>query len=128
MRSIATLALVMAVAGTPAAGAPASSSVSVAAPAACRALAPDAALPGALRQASTYDLWPGRAPGAKSDAPAETPTLTWYPPPSGWSNGTAVIIAPGGSYLGLAGVLEGAEPASWFTTREVTAFVLQYRV
>jgi acetyl esterase/lipase len=30
--------------------------------------------------------------------------------------------------VGLAGVLEGTEPASWFTTRGVTAFVLQYRV
>lgn len=133
MRSIATLLLMMAAAGSTAActtavAAPASSGASVAAPATVDALAPDAALPGVLRQASTYRLWQGRAPGAKSDSPGETPTLTWYAPPSGWSNGTAVIIAPGGSYLGLAGILEGTEPALWFNTRRVTAFVLQYRV
>lgn len=119
MRAIATLALMMAAAGTAAAGAPAH---------AVQVLASDASLPSVFRQASTYRLWPGRAPGATSDSPSQTPTLTWYPPPHGSSNGTAVIVAPGGSYLGLAGILEGTEPASWFTTRGVTAFVLQYRV
>lgn len=128
MRSILILALMMAAAGTAAAGAAASSEASVAGAGASQALTPDAQLPDVLQQASTYRLWPGRPPGARSDSPGETPTITWYPPPSGWSNGTAVIIAPGGSYLGLAGVLEGTEPASWFTTRGVTAFVLQYRV
>lgn len=88
----------------------------------------DAALPAALREGKTYRLWAGRAPGAKNDSPSETPTLTWYPPPFGWSNGTAVIVAPGGGYVGLAGVLEGTEPASWFTSRGVTAFVLRYRI
>src|SRR5690242_18514264 len=105
MRSIAALALMMAVAGTAAAGAQASNRAPVVGPGASHALA-SAPLPSVLQQASTYRLWPGRAPGAKSDAPSETPTITWYPPPSGWSNGTAVIVAPGGSYLGLAGVLE----------------------
>lgn len=92
------------------------------------ALQPDAALPTVLRESNTYRLWAGRAPGAKSDSPEETPTLTWFSPPMNRANGTAVIVAPGGAYLGLAGVLEGTEPASWFTTRGVTAFVLQYRV
>ena len=128
MRTIATLALMMAAAGSTAGGALASNRTPVVSPGASHSLAADAPLPGVLHQASTYRLWPGRAPGAKSDSPSETPTVTWYPPPSGWSNGTAVIVAPGGSYLGLAGVLEGTEPASWFTTRGVTAFVLQYRV
>lgn len=128
MRAIAILGLMMAAAGTAAAGAAASSRAPVAGPGASDALMPVAPLPGALQQARTYRLWPGRAPGAKSDSPDETPTVTWYPPPSGWSNGTAVIVAPGGSYLGLAGVLEGTEPASWLTTRGVTAFILQYRV
>lgn len=128
MRAIATLALMMAAAGTAAAGVPASNGAPVVSPGASQALAPDGSLPAVLRHASTYRLWPGRAPGAKSDSPGETPTVTWYPPPSGWSNGTAVIVAPGGSYLGLAGELEGTEPAAWLTTRGVTAFVLRYRV
>jgi acetyl esterase/lipase len=128
MRTIVTLTLMMAAAGTAAARVPAHGPASLAPPGPSRTLAPDAPRPSVLRLASTYRLWPGRAPGAKSDSPNETPTLTWYPPPPDSSNGTAVIIAPGGSYLDLAAELEGTEPASWFTTRGVTAFVLQYRV
>jgi len=90
-------------------------------------LPPNEALPEVLHAADTYRLWAGRAPGAKSDSPKETPTLTWFAPPPGRTNGTAVIVAPGGGYTHLAGVLEGTEPASWFTTRGITAFVLQYR-
>lgn len=126
MRTMVMLTLLMAAAGTAVAGAPTHGPVSAAG--ARQPLAPDAPRPFVLRQASTYRLWAGRAPGAKSDSASQTPTLTWYPPPPGSSIGTAVIIAPGGSYLGLAAELEGTEPAAWFTTRGVTAFVLQYRV
>jgi len=76
----------------------------------------------------TFNLWPGRAPGALSDDPAETPTLTIVRPPDGWSNGTAVIIAPGGAYINLAIPQEGTEPAAWFASRGVTAFILKYRI
>jgi len=85
-------------------------------------------LPEALHATDTYRLWAGRAPGAKSDSPSETPTLTWFSPQKDKVNGTAVVVAPGGGYRNLAGVLEGVEPASWLTSRGVTAFVLQYRV
>jgi acetyl esterase/lipase len=128
MRAIVTLTLMMAVAGTAAAGVPAHGRASAAPAGARQTLPPDARRPNVLRLASTYRLWPGRAPGATSDSASQTPTITWYPPPQGSSNGTAVIIAPGGAYIGLAAELEGTEPASWFTTRGVTAFVLQYRV
>lgn len=127
MRAIVMVTLMMAVAGAAAAGEPAH----VRAPQDARGPSPmlvDAPRPAVLRLASTYRLWPGRAPGATSDSPSQTPTMTWYPPPPGSANGTAVIIAPGGSYLGLAAELEGTEPASWLATRGVTAFVLQYRV
>jgi acetyl esterase/lipase len=83
--------------------------------------------PDGLR-VDTYRLWPGRAPGAQSDAASETPTLTLFRPPPGRANGTAVVIAPGGGYTDLASSLEGAEPAAWFTARGVAAFVLTYRV
>jgi acetyl esterase/lipase len=79
------------------------------------------------QQSNTYALWTGRAPGARSGSPADTPRLTWLAP-SVDANGTAVIIAPGGGYVDMAAVLEGTEPASWFTMRGITAFVLQYRV
>nr|WP_164901851.1 alpha/beta hydrolase [Neorhizobium lilium] len=39
-----------------------------------------------------------------------------------------MIVAPGGGYIGVAGILEGREVADWFTSRGVTAFVLRYRV
>ena len=59
---------------------------------------------------------------------ANQPTLTVFVPHPGRSNGTAVIIAPGGAYLGLAINLEGRQVADWFTARGVTAFVLKYRL
>lgn len=79
-------------------------------------------------ETETFRLWGGRAPGAASDDTAETPTLRIVRPPEGWANGTAVIIAPGGAYANLAQAQEGSEPAAWFASRGVTAFVLTYRV
>jgi acetyl esterase/lipase len=76
----------------------------------------------------TFRLWPGRAEGATGDSPAETPTITVFPPQPGYANGTAVLVAPGGGYIGLAANLEGRQVADWFASRGITAFVLQYRV
>jgi acetyl esterase/lipase len=83
--------------------------------------------PGALATIS-YRLWPDAAPGAPDATAASTPTLTVYRPFIARPNGAAVVIAPGGAYIGLASRLEGAEPAAWFTARGITAFVLTYRV
>lgn len=71
-----------------------------------------------------YRLWPK----GKDYAGAAEPTLTVMRPHPGRANGTAVIIAPGGAYIRLAGMLEGVEPAAWFTAHGATAFVLRYRV
>ena len=76
----------------------------------------------------TFRLWQTRAPLATSDNPDEIPTLTLFRPPSGRDTGTAVIVAPGGSYMGLSGILEGRDVAAWFAAHGVTAFVLNYRV
>ena len=81
-----------------------------------------------LQKIESYRLWEERAPGGRGDLDDETPTLTVLRPQGGRTNGTAVVIAPGGAYIGLAGMLEGIEPAVWFTTRGVTAFILTYRV
>lgn len=78
--------------------------------------------------ASTYRLWPGRAPGATGDDSAQTPMLTVVRPSDRWNNGSAVVILPGGGYASLSMQLEGAQPASWFAARGVTAFVVTYRV
>lgn len=56
------------------------------------------------------------------------PTLTLYEPAKGKSNGTAVIICPGGGYSGLAMGHEGHEVAERFASIGVTAFVLKYRL
>ncbi|QWT20955.1 alpha/beta hydrolase [Bacillus sp. NP157] len=76
---------------------------------------------------ATVPLYNGTPPGAKGHAVEDIPSLSIFPP-FGTPNGTAVIVAPGGSYLGLAGDLEGREVADWFASRGVTAFVLRYRL
>lgn len=58
----------------------------------------------------------------------DEPVLTVFAPQAGRSNGTAVIVAPGGAYRGLASNLEGRQVADWFAARGVTAFVLKYRL
>src|SRR5208283_2820662 len=49
-------------------------------------------------------------------------------PHHGSGNGSAVVILPGGAYLGLAANLEGRQVADWFTARGFRAFVLSYRL
>ncbi len=56
------------------------------------------------------------------------PTLTLYVPPKGKSNGTSVIICPGGGYSILAASHEGSDVAKEFNKMGVTAFVLKYRI
>ena len=58
----------------------------------------------------------------------DQPTLTVFVPQRGQATGSAVIVAPGGAYLGLASNLEGRQVADWFTARGMTAFVLKYRL
>jgi acetyl esterase/lipase len=72
-------------------------------------------------------LWENGAPGALGQADADKPTITAYRAPRG-SSGTAVIVAPGGSYGGLAIEHEGRQEAYWFNAMGITAFVLKYRL
>lgn len=76
----------------------------------------------------TIRLWPGDAPQAKGNACQDIPTLTVFEPAYGMSNGSAVIVIPGGSYRNLASIHEGRELADWFTAHGFRAFVLQYRL
>jgi acetyl esterase/lipase len=75
-------------------------------------------------------LWEQGAPGALGETPADKPTITAYLPPGPGRRGavTAVIIAPGGAYQGLATSYEGTQEAYWFNALGVAAFVLQYRL
>lgn len=72
-------------------------------------------------------LWENGAPGALGTADTDRPTLTVYRAPRD-SSGTAVIVAPGGGYGGLATEHEGRQEAYWFNAMGVTAFVLKYRL
>jgi acetyl esterase/lipase len=77
---------------------------------------------------ATDRLWDGDAPGARGSADEDVPTLTLFRVHAGTGNGTAVVVAPGGAYKGLAANLEGRQVADWFAARGVTAFVLKYRL
>jgi len=74
-------------------------------------------------------LWDaGKVPMAAGDGPLDAPFLTVFSPPAGKSNGTAVVIAPGGSNIMLMYGLEGIEVAERFNDWGTTAFVLTYRL
>ncbi len=77
---------------------------------------------------STIRLWPGDAPNAQGTACTDIPTLSVLRPQPGHENGSAVIIFPGGAYMGLAAILEGREVGDWFAAHGFTAFVLRYRL
>jgi acetyl esterase/lipase len=77
---------------------------------------------------TTVPLWDSSAPGAKGQDEGDVPTLTIFRPQNHRGNGTAVVVAPGGAYVGLAANLEGRQVADWFAARGVTAFVLKYRL
>jgi acetyl esterase/lipase len=93
------------------------------------------------------DLWPGPPPvehgGKVDDEQAKTdpktkavtsltnvtkPTITVFRAPAAKSNGTAVVVAPGGGYSHLAWDHEGEQVARWLNSLGVSAFVLKYRV
>jgi acetyl esterase/lipase len=75
----------------------------------------------------TMRLWEGAAPGALGTDDADIPTLTWYAPAKATTD-AAIIVAPGGSYHGLASNHEGRQVANFLNAAGVNAFVLKYRL
>lgn len=84
-------------------------------------------------------IWPGPAPGVSKTGEAESfednrvyhvndPSLIVYLPPTGTSNGQAVIVCPGGGYTRLAIGHEGHDIARWLNSLGITAFILKYRM
>ena len=83
------------------------------------------------------DLWPEGVPDLNADAGPERddgtgrftnihhPTLTLFAPEK--PNGTAIIYAPGGGYIRVAGGANGGEIARWLNSLGVTVFMLKYR-
>lgn len=76
----------------------------------------------------TIRLWDGPVPDALGDGVSDIPTLTIFQPQPHAENGTALIVAPGGAYLGLASNLEGRQVADWLAAHGITAFILRYRL
>jgi acetyl esterase/lipase len=73
-------------------------------------------------------LWENDAPGAQGSEEADKPSIKYFPPWNRKSSGTAVIVAPGGSYQFLASNHEGRQVANWFNALGMAAFVLTYRL
>ena len=55
------------------------------------------------------------------------PTLELFRPAPGRANGTAVIVAPGGGFVGLGYTFGGTQVAQALADQGITAFVLKYR-
>lgn len=58
----------------------------------------------------------------------QVPTLEIYLPTARHATGQAVVIFPGGGYVGLGYDWEGTDIAKWLNTRGIAAFVLKYRL
>lgn len=71
-------------------------------------------------------LWDGDAPITEQQSEKADAFITVYQPTD--SNGTAVVICPGGGYGGLAIEPEGHGIARWLNKRGITGVVLQYRL
>jgi len=82
--------------------------------------------PAASDEPQTFALWENGAPGALGHEDSDIPTLTYYPAIQGIP--TAIVVAPGGGYRGLAMNHEGRQIANWLNAAGISAFVLKYRL
>lgn len=91
------------------------------APASAQPAFPEVALPAVQfgPQFKPYGLWTFNV---------SEPSLLIYRPDPARSNGTAVVVCPGGAFHFLAMQAEADPIAQWLTARGVTAIVLKYRV
>ncbi len=74
-------------------------------------------------------LWPaGSIPaGPDKESDPAIPTVDVHPPAPGTSNGTAVVVLPGGGYGGVSMDYEAPIAAKFLTENGITAFVVRYR-
>lgn len=84
--------------------------------------------PMPIQDGQILPLWSGPAPGAQGTDAKDIPTITVYLPRSTPAGMTAVIVAPGGGYTGLAMNHEGRQVANYLNSEGVIAFVLTYRL
>jgi acetyl esterase/lipase len=95
---------------------------------------------GGLSSQKTVKLWEGSPPTSNGINADETidenywitnvsvPELTIYMPDKAKATGQAVIICPGGGYVGLAWRHEGVQFAQWLNTQGIVGIVLKYRM
>ncbi|MCD8306052.1 MAG: alpha/beta hydrolase [Prevotella sp.] len=74
----------------------------------------------------TVDLWPG-APAVKSSDAADTARVYIFLP-AAHATGRAILICPGGGYVGLAMEHEGTMWAQFYNSMGIAAIVLKYRM
>lgn len=74
------------------------------------------------------EIWGQMGPRNSMVRNVTRPTLTPFFPKPGKANGAAVIVAPGGAFMGLAITHEGWDVARALADRGITAFVLKYRL
>ena len=95
-------------------------------------------------QDKKISIWEGQIPGEiivnyeeqeiykdnelQSTSRVVVPTITIYTPTEIKSNGTSVIIFPGGGYSHLSMNKEGKKVAKWLNSLGITAFLLKYRM
>src|SRR5882724_8997943 len=94
----------------------------------------------AAEEAENIFLWPNGAPGFEDrrNEPevakeywvrnVHNPSLTVFLPPKEKATGAAVVICPGGGHRELVFTAEGVQPAQYFNSIGVAAFVLKYRL
>ena len=74
-----------------------------------------------------YGTTPNIVAGRETELDPTEPTLDIYLPQADKATGAGVLILPGGGYQMLTVPGEGADPAKFFLSRNVAAFVLRYR-
>jgi acetyl esterase/lipase len=75
----------------------------------------------------TLLLWEHNVPNALGNAEKDKPKITVHFPAADKAVGTAVVVCPGGAYIGLAMNHEGDQIAEWFCSLGITAAILDYR-
>ncbi|WP_219341457.1 alpha/beta hydrolase [Nevskia soli] len=90
-------------------------------------------------------LYPGVPPGSKQEnypekqyfskvwneeiiANVTRPTITIFKPSPKLSNGTAMVIVPGGGLMAISVATEGASVAKYLAAKGITAILLKYRI
>lgn len=74
------------------------------------------------------EQWETFGPGHRMVRNVTAATLTPVLPPTGKATGAAVVVAPGGAFMGLSMDSEGFMVARWLADHGVAAFVLKYRL